>query len=719
MQAASGGPLRIKFTPEQIAQFESYATRVPGMNNSGGNRYREEGVQAQQHQEQEAKRKEEEIKSRMEMRPTLKRKATTTEKLRGKKDEYVQTPQVIGMSGADPAGEFILAGIGLNGIGTLAKTGLWNVAKYTPRTQLGNYGRNYFVNNSFKNSFNGNVPKLVVNPQTRTRVGDVEIDNPNLLYHLDRGDGAGAFSNQGAYVENGFLFPGTPKDSSTTPYSWWNKGKPYATNVDGQPMTRLMTATENTPGMLHVRSQNYPIGQWNGRRGFVLNSEYVNPEGVNVLGSLYNWKPGYGYKKITQEPSTSLAFFERKPSKITEAEKFGLNKHDRKLLSENEQQALQDLAQYKNSGQYRQVFRVTPDWENFGWNLDRSNPTFMQQFAKEGKSMRGPWARVTIQSPTGKGALAVNPEKNMAGYTSRSFPVPEGMDWTPGEANMMIEGTNGQKLILTAPKTDFFDAIVEKGSESIGEKLSNIIDKNVMKDFWINSRKAQRPGTYLSGDNATLPKGSDLIEAFRKRQLYKTSVKERPLAEQFTTRTGLSSDSYSSIIRQGMRDGSLRWGEGFEKWNNSAIQNKYIFDSWQKMQKGEISIPEYERIFNSWSQSIGGKPLQIFERNGNVHIIHPHPYIFSQKQGGKMNIIEFLKKGSGIHIKKKNRGKFTSYCGGKVTDECIRKAKASGNPTLVKRATFAQNSRRWSKHKNGGQIIQQFKMHRLLSNLIK
>ena len=68
-----------------------------------------------------------------------------------------------------------------------------------------------------------------------------------------------------------------------------------------------------------------------------------------------------------------------------------------------------------------------------------------------------------------------------------------------------------------------------------------------------------------------------------------------------------------------------------------------------------------------------------------------------------INVLEFLKNGSGIHIKKKNRGKFTSYCGGKVTDECIRKAKASGNPTLVKRATFAANSRKW-KHKEGGVI---------------
>lgn len=57
--------------------------------------------------------------------------------------------------------------------------------------------------------------------------------------------------------------------------------------------------------------------------------------------------------------------------------------------------------------------------------------------------------------------------------------------------------------------------------------------------------------------------------------------------------------------------------------------------------------------------------------------------------------IQLMKKGSGIHIKKANRGKFTEYCGGKVTDECIRRAKASGNPKLVKRATFAENSRKY------------------------
>ena len=68
--------------------------------------------------------------------------------------------------------------------------------------------------------------------------------------------------------------------------------------------------------------------------------------------------------------------------------------------------------------------------------------------------------------------------------------------------------------------------------------------------------------------------------------------------------------------------------------------------------------------------------------------------------------IPILKKG-GIHIKKKNRGKFTDYCGGKVTEECIAKGKKSKDPKIRKRATFAANARKW-KHENGG-IVSKYK----------
>ena len=60
--------------------------------------------------------------------------------------------------------------------------------------------------------------------------------------------------------------------------------------------------------------------------------------------------------------------------------------------------------------------------------------------------------------------------------------------------------------------------------------------------------------------------------------------------------------------------------------------------------------------------------------------------------------------GGPIHIKKENRGKFTDYCGGKVTNECIQKGLNSPNPLTRKRANFARNARGWS-HADGGPFI--------------
>jgi hypothetical protein len=79
-------------------------------------------------------------------------------------------------------------------------------------------------------------------------------------------------------------------------------------------------------------------------------------------------------------------------------------------------------------------------------------------------------------------------------------------------------------------------------------------------------------------------------------------------------------------------------------------------------------------------------------------------YFNLRKQGGSVNYIDYCKNGSGIHIKKKNKGKFTDYCGGKVTAECIAKGKNSPSAAIRKRATFAANARTW-KHQSGGRVF--------------
>lgn len=70
------------------------------------------------------------------------------------------------------------------------------------------------------------------------------------------------------------------------------------------------------------------------------------------------------------------------------------------------------------------------------------------------------------------------------------------------------------------------------------------------------------------------------------------------------------------------------------------------------------------------------------------------------KEGGNM---QYFKGGKKIHIKESQKGSFTKYCGGNVTSECIARGKASPDPKIRKKATFAANARKW-KHQDGGTI---------------
>ena len=132
-----------------------------------------------------------------------------------------------------------------------------------------------------------------------------------------------------------------------------------------------------------------------------------------------------------------------------------------------------------------------------------------------------------------------------------------------------------------------------------------------------------------------------------------------------------------------------------------------------KLTKGNLDTLDYN--MGQYTQNLNdyyGPGLQIDKRTRLVPRLFGDDVPFMFKEGDKMRIpgvLDFtgakypfkkkksLKVKSGIKIKKKNRGKFTEYCGGNVTQECINRAKHSGNKTLIKRATFAQNARKWNK----------------------
>lgn len=82
--------------------------------------------------------------------------------------------------------------------------------------------------------------------------------------------------------------------------------------------------------------------------------------------------------------------------------------------------------------------------------------------------------------------------------------------------------------------------------------------------------------------------------------------------------------------------------------------------------------------------------------------------------------VPYLKKGSGIHIKDENKGKFTASAKahGMGVQEFASKVlnnKEDYSPTLVKRANFARNAKKF-KHEEGSKIHKPFGHRSVLDN---
>lgn len=117
-------------------------------------------------------------------------------------------------------------------------------------------------------------------------------ENYNMFVHGDFGNGKGAFG-QGAYInEMNTLIPGQNSVGQKN-YIWFNKDKPYTLGVNSKPITRVIVGhKDNIDGLTKVRDMDIPVGQWDGSKGFVLNSEYVTQEYQDMDKLLlFEWDP--------------------------------------------------------------------------------------------------------------------------------------------------------------------------------------------------------------------------------------------------------------------------------------------------------------------------------------------------------------------------------------------------------------------------------------------
>ena len=724
MQTAAGGPIRrVKFTPEQIAYFESRGLPL-GVNNSKN--YRKEGVQAQQHQEQEKIRKEQEIASRMEMKPVLVKKASKL----GEKDQYKQQVNTAAgvVSPVDPVAEFFMYGNPtLKGVGALAKTGLWNVAKYAPKTQLGNYGRQYFVGNAFKNSFNGAVPTLT-------------SQTTSLLYQPTKQNETGLTSLkffERPTLSNAQELAGVTKQERNFKPKW------HVANYPGYQLKGLMKGSQlekqlSKNGTININQLNAYFN-----KASQLEREVAN----KVLAEKFAGQKTIDYNQFKKAVQNELITYTTKSQ--TKYSDYGMDRLGFHPKQRSEIRTDPRLERFTD--EFGEGFRFRENGRLLG-SIDSNEPWWFENYPK--------LKTFTFESPR----ITVGNNKHYDSTTlghSRTYTTPDEpnilhvmesqSDWGQSHVKMMPSVQANQIAIEKALKsgnTNAFHSFTNRFGSLLADKLTKYerialenINKEIesgqpsgfstIEDLWDKKYEILKKAGNRSNIGV---QGQHLHDNYLQRQLQENlryaAENGQTKMRYPTSETAAKIEGYQKVNHTQLNELSnqqMKLGEQFENGEISWEEYDKMMDAINKQKKelfGKEYDPKHQTILKKYAdfpklfQKLfkDQKVRTVTDVKGNTwyEVDVPKRYLSREwqfKQGGKMNILEFLKKGSGIHIKKKNRGKFTSYCGGKVTDKCIQKGKNSSNSAIRKRATFAANARKW-KHQKGGNIVKMFKLRR-------
>ena len=329
----------INFTPEQEKQFNQVT--VPGTNTNSnvtvGENARRTGVQTQNFQAQEAARKNAEIESRSE-RKTTKRQTTVGERLRGDNGYSSYMSAGTPMSGRDPLlGTIFDWTVGAKGIDALGKTALWNFAKHVPTSELGKWGRNYFINNAFKQELRKPIQFGV--EETFGKPTQYDIRDNITLYRANASTPKGRVGVKG---DNSGEFIGKWFTSDPSKPNW------YASNYMKRGESPTYYQVTVPKYWAEKQSAKFKVPE----RIEYEPEDYILEDGVNELvGQSYKGRPGqlsflqqtFNNPEI-KEPLTSLKFFERKPNISTTADIGTTAEQETTALSQEEIQKAFEVA---------------------------------------------------------------------------------------------------------------------------------------------------------------------------------------------------------------------------------------------------------------------------------------------------------------------------------------------------------------------------------------
>lgn len=123
--------------------------------------------------------------------------------------------------------------------------------------------------------------------------------NSGRVIRADIGNGKGAFTGTGAYIKDGFLYPGKTRVAGQRDFTWWNENELFSPGFRTKPFQRVFIANKSDiPGLSRVREMDEPVGQWRpgSKKAFVRKSEMVTAEPIDISNlTQYNYDPFLGY----------------------------------------------------------------------------------------------------------------------------------------------------------------------------------------------------------------------------------------------------------------------------------------------------------------------------------------------------------------------------------------------------------------------------------------
>lgn len=214
-------------------------------------------------------------------------------------------------------------------------------------TELYQKGKRAYDIYQLGKNMNTAVKTAEMHPSLRSFITDFNFGKGSgLVVRADKGDGLGAFTGTGAYIKNGFLYPGKARMEGQRDFTWWNENELFSPGFKTKPFSRVFIANKSDiPGLQRVRDMNEPVGQWRpgSKKAFVRKSEMVTPEPIDVTKlTQYNYNPDLGVyvrsdipnKTIQMDsPSSKYSFNLRsknlkKPSIVRKAEPTVINDLD-------------------------------------------------------------------------------------------------------------------------------------------------------------------------------------------------------------------------------------------------------------------------------------------------------------------------------------------------------------------------------------------------------